>query len=184
MWNPSRAGACMCRHVPVWSLCLHRHRFDCHGPLPVDSLVLFSDSPCHPEDAIHHREAEGLFHVCLSSHVCHPLLWHGQYNLPTAQIQVLTRHQEADVIGLHTAHPSAESTHLQPEEQGDEKGRGEIMGKKSDFTHSLTRRGPRCFSIMLLSSIWIFEGIENRVHFFWANNVSFLDSSMLEGISH
>ncbi|EDM17937.1 olfactory receptor 281 (predicted) [Rattus norvegicus] len=66
-------------------------------------------------DAIHYREAEGLFHMCLSSHLCHPLLWHRQYNLSAAQIQVLTRHQENDVIGIHTAHPSAESTYLQPE---------------------------------------------------------------------
>ena len=106
--------------------------------LPVDTLVSYSDSLRHPEDAIHHREAEGLFHVCLSSHVCDPLLWHGQNNLFTAQIQVLTRHQETDVIGLHPAHLSAESTHLQPEEQGDEKGCGEIMGKKTGFTYHVS----------------------------------------------
>ena len=164
MWSPSSAGACLCRHLPVWSLFLHRHHFACPGPLPVDTFVLYSNSLHRPEDAIHYWETEGFFHMCLSSHLCHPLLQHSMHDLSTAQIQVLTRHQETDVIGLLSAHPSAESTYLQPEKQGDEKGCGKIMAKKSDFTHRLICWGTWCFSIMLLNFM-NFGDCENRVHF-------------------
>jgi hypothetical protein len=48
----------------------------------------------------------------------------------TAQIHVLTRHQETEIIGLPSAYSSDESTYLQPEKQWDDKGCGEIMAVK------------------------------------------------------
>lgn len=97
--------------------------------------------PCHPEDATHHREAEGLFHLWLPSDVCYPLLWHSQYDLLTAQIWLLPRHQEAPVLGLLTSHASAEPPDLQLEEQRAEESFDEVMAKKSGLTHLLTVLG-------------------------------------------
>ena len=53
------------------------------------------------------------------------------------------------------------------------------MAKKSGFTHSLTCRGPRCFSIMLLSSIWILKKVKTEYPF-CQRIFSFLISSCLK----
>ena len=128
----------MCRHLFVWDLRIHWHHFDCYGSFCVDSLVLHSNSLCHPEDAVNHWEAKGLFHLCLPSHICYPLLWHSKHDLLTTQIWLLPRNQEADVLGLHVAHTSAESTDLQLAKQWDEKSFVKSMAKKSGFTCILT----------------------------------------------
>ena len=138
MWNSPSVRACMCRHLFVWDLRIHWHHFDCYGSFHVDTLVLRSNSLCHPEDAVNHWEAKGLFHLCLPSHICYPLLWHSQYDLLTTQIWLLPRNQEVDVLGLHVAHTSAESTDLQLEKQWDEKSFDEIMVKKIGLTYLLT----------------------------------------------
>ena len=138
MWDSRGVRACMCRHLFVWDLCIHWHHFDCYGSFCVDTLVLHSNSLCHPEDAVNHWEAKGLFHLCLPSHICYPLLWHSQYDLLTTQIWLLPRNQEADVLGLHVAHTSAESTDLQLAKQWDEKSFDENMAKKSGFAYILT----------------------------------------------
>lgn len=66
--------ACMCNLPFVWDLT--------HSLAPFWLLWFLLcwyscptlNSLCHPEDAINHWEAKGLFHLCLPSHICYPLL--------------------------------------------------------------------------------------------------------------
>lgn len=84
------------------------------------------------------------------------------------QIQVLTRHQETDVIGLYTAYSSTESADLQCENQEDEKRCGEIMAEKSDLTHSLFCWGSWGFFFYCVIELYMdFEGGEKIEHFWW-----------------